>query len=466
MALTAFAMKGDEDKAREAGCSGYLTKPIDTRRFADQVAGFIAPPTFNRVLIADDHPANLRLLRAQLEAEDICILEASNGVEALDILRNEAVDGVVSDILMPRMDGYRLCMEMRRDRVPSSLPFVLYTSTYSSDADRNLAIAAGADACLSKPSPVNEILSALQRARERANGPPEPEGTLESPVLKHYSESLIRKLEERNVELNEAYLGLAEAEARMSGLAESALDAIISLDREQRILLFNAAAESMFGYERAEIVGGPLDPLIPGESRELHHRWIDEFGAGERDRRPMSERIVWALHKAGARFPTEASISRLMTSRGWLFTVFLRDVTERQRAQKALAESESHLRRVNRVLSILSAINTLIIRADDRQQLLEETCRVAVQAGSSPKAWIALVAPGNGTLQLAAGHGGSAAFFDALRERLAEQDAPSMPTGWPRCGTARRSWSTTSRQSRERCPSPLTRRLARWRHCR
>ncbi len=426
VALTAFAMKGDDEKAREAGCCGYLTKPIDTRQFAAQVARHIDPPALGKVLIADDHPANLRLLRAQLEAEGIEILEATNGEEALDVLRREAVDGVVSDILMPRMDGYRLCMEIRRDRELARLPFVLYTSTYSSDADRDLALSTGADAYLSKPSPVTEILAALHAASERANGPPQPQGSLESPVLRQYSESLIRKLEERNVELSRAYIGLAEAEARLSGLVESALDAIIVLDREHRILLFNAAAEKMFGYQRDELLGSTLDPLIPAESRGQHARWINQFGEEERERRPMSERIVWAQRKCGARFPTEASISRLMTSRGWLFTVFLRDVTERHKTQKALARSEAHLRRVNRVLSVLSRINNLIVRVDNRQELLEDSCRVAVEAGRFPKAWIALVAPDDGALKLAAANSEDPSYLEQLSARLAQQDAPQL----------------------------------------
>ena len=128
VALTAFAMKGDEQKARDAGCAGYL-----------------APPA-QRLLIVDDNPTNLRLLRAQLEAEGLDVVEAANGVEALDVLAQTTVQGVISDILMPRMDGYRLCLAVRRDPRFGALPFVLYTSTYNSPADRDLASSAGADA--------------------------------------------------------------------------------------------------------------------------------------------------------------------------------------------------------------------------------------------------------------------------------------------------------------------------------
>lgn len=423
VALTAFAMKGDEEKALAAGCCGYLTKPIDTRRFADQVGAFIDTP-LQRVLIADDHPANLRLLRAQLETEGIEVVEATNGEDALRQLREGGFDGVVSDILMPRMDGYRLCLEVRRDAELAALPFVLYTSTYDSPADRKLALSAGADSYLTKPAPVSQILSALQQARGRQRTPPAAGEDIASPVLKQYSESLIRKLEEKNLELGQAYEGLAEAEARLAGLVESAMDAIIVVDVEQKVRLFNAAAERMFGCERAEVLGRTLDPFLPERFRQDHQRRVAEFSAGLQDARSMGARVVWARRKDGHEFPTEASLSRLMTSRGWLFTVFLRDVTERYRAEQALASREARLRRVNRMLSVLSGINNLIVRAKLRDELLQQSCRVAVEAGNFPKAWIALIDPDSRRLRFAAGHGAPADYFSALQARIEDQDAP------------------------------------------
>ncbi len=67
-----------------------------------------------KLLIVDDHPINLRLLRAQLEAEGHEIEEARNGVEAIDLLRQRTFDAVISDILMPQMDSFRLCLEIRK----------------------------------------------------------------------------------------------------------------------------------------------------------------------------------------------------------------------------------------------------------------------------------------------------------------------------------------------------------------
>lgn len=421
VALTAFAMKGDDQKARDAGCVGYLTKPIDTREFGRQVAGFLVRP--ERLLIVDDNPTNLRLLRAQLEAEGRQVVEATNGAEALELMAETAVDGVISDILMPRMDGYRFCLALRRDPRYAGLPFVLYTSTYNSPADRDLAASAGADAYIAKPAPVGTLLAALEAAKTRARALPLPGTELETPVLMQYSETLIRKLEEKSEQLGQAYEGLAQVEARLSGLVESALDAIIAIDQKQQIVLFNAAAERLFGCRREQAMNQSLDLFIPARFQQAHHAQVERFGEGSSAGRRMGARMVWARRLDGTEFPVDASISKLGTSHGWMFTVFLRDVSERYQAEQALARSEARLRRVNRVLSVLSGINMLIVRASDRGQLLSEACRIAVESGQFPRAWIGLLDVG-GRLQFAAGEGGDPEFFPELEQLLADQESP------------------------------------------
>jgi CheY-like chemotaxis protein len=87
------------------------------------------------LLIVDDHATNLKLLRAQLEAEGHTVFEAHDGVDALALLNRQRVDAVISDILMPRMDGYRLCDEMRAHARLHDLPIIIFTSTYTSPSD-------------------------------------------------------------------------------------------------------------------------------------------------------------------------------------------------------------------------------------------------------------------------------------------------------------------------------------------
>src|SRR2546423_11366144 len=114
------------------------------------------------ILIVDDHATNRELLRAQLEAKAHGVLEAADGIEGLQVLESQPVDAVVSDILMPNMDGFRFCLEIRKRSKFKALPFLIYTSTFDSPGDRQLAQTVGADRYLVKPAPVATILEALR----------------------------------------------------------------------------------------------------------------------------------------------------------------------------------------------------------------------------------------------------------------------------------------------------------------
>ena len=133
---------------------------------------------------------------------------------------------------------------------------------------------------------------------------------------------------------------LAESHAaeRLAGLLDSAMDAILSVDDSQRIVLYNRAAEKLFGWNTQEVVGKPLDLLIPERYRDGHNQQVRRFGAtGTTSRRMGDQTVLYALRKNGTEFPIEASISQLQTPEGKLYTVILRDVTERVRAREELA---------------------------------------------------------------------------------------------------------------------------------
>lgn len=128
------------------------------------------------------------------------------------------------------------------------------------------------------------------------------------------------------------------AAARLAGLLDSAMDGIISVDDAQRIVLYNRAAEKMFGWAGAEVHGKPLDMLIPARYRGTHDQQVRRFGAtGTTSRRMGDTTVLYALRRDGTEFPIDASISQLNTDEGKLYTVILRDVTERVRAREELA---------------------------------------------------------------------------------------------------------------------------------
>ena len=126
------------------------------------------------LLIVDDIATRRKLLRITLEAEGHNTLEAADGVEALQILARETVDAVISDILMPNMDGFRLCHEIRKSERFHALPFIIYTSTYTSSGDVKLAQTVGADKYLTKPAPIAAVLDALREVMDMQAARPVP----------------------------------------------------------------------------------------------------------------------------------------------------------------------------------------------------------------------------------------------------------------------------------------------------
>lgn len=116
-----------------------------------------------KILIADDSPRNLELLRAGLESEGHRVIEAANGAEVLAILERETPDAVISDVLMPLMDGFRLCREIRTSaKSYSGIPVILYTAAHGSPSDRELADTVGADGYILKPAPAAVLIGAVQ----------------------------------------------------------------------------------------------------------------------------------------------------------------------------------------------------------------------------------------------------------------------------------------------------------------
>jgi len=206
VALTAYAMKNDKDKVLDAGCDGYITKPIDTRQFIQQVGEYLKPITkktqaFN-ILLVDDNPTSLKLIKAVYETEGYHTMTASNGLEALNILSSQHADLIVTDVLMPEMDGY---YKLRSNELLKDIPIIVYTATYTSLSDEAVAKEMGADLFIRKPAPTKLLISSAKEILANTSRIERP--TVFPPtsveVMHQYSSELINKLEKRNLELEE-----------------------------------------------------------------------------------------------------------------------------------------------------------------------------------------------------------------------------------------------------------------------
>jgi len=174
VALTSYAMEGDQEKAIAAGCAGYITKPIDTRSFLDTVAGFVrftrtpSAARNKKILIVDDDPLNVKLLISMTVGSDYDTLKAYDGEEALDVISRENPDLILLDIMMPKIDGFRVLEILKSSANTRDIPVILITALNSVE-DKVRGMEAGADEFLNKPVNKPELLArikSLLRMRE------------------------------------------------------------------------------------------------------------------------------------------------------------------------------------------------------------------------------------------------------------------------------------------------------------
>jgi len=162
---------------------------------------------------------------------------------------------------------------------------------------------------------------------------------VETPIVRGMAHDITeKKLAER---------ALRDSQSRVSGIVNSAMDAIITVDANERVVLFNAAAEKMFRCSADQAIGQPIEQLIPARFREDHSANIREFGeTGVTSRAMAGARAISGLRSDGEEFPLEASISQTDVGGQKLFTVIMRDITKRKRAEQELRDALAEVQRL------------------------------------------------------------------------------------------------------------------------
>lgn len=167
VALTAFAMKGDEEKALAAGCDGYIAKPIDTRKFPSQVMAFLESDGARlgglKVMIIEDHRIDLKLAGEHARLSGHVVLSNTSGEDALASLEQTHPDVVLLDLNLPGIDGLAFLRELKADPMTRHLPVVALTA-YPDEYRRQELLAAGCAAYLVKPIDMALLMTVLEEA--------------------------------------------------------------------------------------------------------------------------------------------------------------------------------------------------------------------------------------------------------------------------------------------------------------
>jgi PAS domain S-box-containing protein len=308
-----------------------------------------------RILLVDDRPDNLLALEAILEPLGHELIRAYSGPDALRSLLQHDFAVILLDVQMPGMNGFETAELIKSRERSRHIPIIFLTAISKEDQYVYRGYSVGAVDYMFKPLQPDVLRSKVQvfvDLHEKTQQIREQDQRL--------NEARQRELEQRYA------LERVESEARFSDVLAAATEAIIGFDEHNRITLFNAGAEKIFGVRAAKVVDRSVLELLHSSSRSAFARAISQ--AGLPGARLMDDQpLVVSAVKQGERFPFECSISSLRLRESRSFTLIGRDITQRLQAEQALRVQAEQLSQATEELQAvndeLSARQTELERA-------------------------------------------------------------------------------------------------------
>ncbi|MFA4829624.1 MAG: PAS domain S-box protein [Thermodesulfovibrionales bacterium] len=321
-----------------------------------------------KILIVDDDPDARNILKLIIEMHGHEAIEASDGLQGLEKTKANRPDLIISDILMPRMDGFQFLREANSDKNLSAIPFVFYSSTYAGEEEIELAFSSGAAGFIVKPkSPEKfweELNNILSKREEEKNKKAKP--IKDEEYLKKYSHVVSAKLEEKVKELEKTLEerkkveeALKSSEEKFRTLFESANDAIFILDPEGNFIDLNSTAYERLGYTREEMLSKHISQFDPPEFAAKVPERLEQITK-------YGKAVFESAHirKDGTVMPVEIN-SRIIDFEGRkAFFSIIRDITERKRAEEKLTETTQTIQ------SLINASPLAIIVVDPEGHVL------------------------------------------------------------------------------------------------
>ncbi|MBI5056538.1 MAG: response regulator [Nitrospirae bacterium] len=299
-----------------------------------------------KILIVDDNNDDRRLLKYNLERRNCAVIEASDGVEGLELAVVHKPDLIIADALMPRMDGFQFLRAVKTDEALKSIPFIFYSATYVGNKEAELAMSLGAEAFIAKPKEPDEFWSEVKDIIEGCSlkeGPSVSEELLKDDIeyLKKYSNIVATKLEKKIQELQDANALIEESEAFIRSILESVDEGFIVVDREYRIISANRAYLEMTGLPSEKVTGRHCYEVSHYLESPCYESGVDcvvkqTFDTGE----PHT-----ALHvhkKGGNPFYVETKSFPMKNAAGEIVSVIeiINDITEKCKLEDQLRQAQ------------------------------------------------------------------------------------------------------------------------------
>ncbi|MGC9363264.1 MAG: PAS domain S-box protein [Fidelibacterota bacterium] len=303
-----------------------------------------------KILIVEDKPESRELLSSYLKAKKYKTFCAANGKQALEILKSNPVDLIISDILMPEMDGYMLCKKVKSEPQWAEIPFIFYSATFTTRMDEIFAIKLGAARFVRKPLDPKEFLKIIQEILRSHK-----EGTLktakykykeEENVLQVYNDRIVKKLEKKVAELENSEMRLANAmKIAKMGYWEYDVEKNLFIFDDHFYAIYHTTAEEVGGYQLKpqEYAGKFVHPedreIVEVETRKAMEASDPNF------HRHLEHRILYADGGVGyisvTFFITKDNQGRIIKTFG-----INQDITEQKKIEKELLDKETQCRKI------------------------------------------------------------------------------------------------------------------------
>ncbi len=288
-----------------------------------------------KILIVDDTVDNLLLIERLLHKHGHEVTSALNGLEALEELKKTSYDLIISDILMPTMDGFQLCRHCKTDEILQKIPFVFYTATYTAEEDEGLAKSLGADRFLLKPMKPDPFMAIIKGVLDDYQKglllPPEvlaKKDKDEVVYYKVYNERLINKLEKKLIDLEKANNSLMESEEFYRAITTTAHDGIIMIGDDHKITFWNKAAERIFGCSTQDAVGKSIHQFFLPDKNDANAEHLDS----DKFLRTNKTVEVSGMSCNGTALSLEAVFSPIKIRGVSHFMCLIRDISDQKRA--------------------------------------------------------------------------------------------------------------------------------------